>query len=150
MNYLAYYKEDYANGEGRRVTLFVSGCEHGCKGCHNAESWNPEAGLPVDAEMVGRIIADLKDADGFTLSGGDPLFPANRTAVRELLYLIKKKYPDKDVWMWTGYKYEDVKDVQALKFVDVLIDGKYEKELPAAPWRGSNNQRIIHLEKLHD
>lgn len=150
MNYLAYYKEDYMNGEGRRVVLFVSGCSHGCKGCHNAASWDADAGLPVDAELVDRILNDLKEADGFTITGGDPLYPANRTPVRELLYRIKKKYPDKDVWMWTGYKYEDVKDVAALKFVDVLIDGKYEKDLPPVPWRGSNNQRIIKLEKQHD
>ncbi len=145
MNYLAYYKEDYSNGEGKRVTLFVSGCSHGCKGCHNAASWNPDAGLPVDADLVDTILHDLKDAAGFSISGGDPLFPANRTAVRELLYRIKKTYPDKDIWMWTGYKYEDVKDVSALKFVDVLIDGPYVKDLPPAAWRGSNNQRIIYL-----
>ncbi len=147
MNYLAYYKEDYANGEGRRVTLFVSGCEHGCKGCHNAASWDAKAGLPVDAELADRIMKDMEDADGFSITGGDPLYPDNREAVYELLWRIKKRFPHKTVWMWTGYKYEDVKGIPALKFVDVLIDGKYEKDLPPAAWCGSSNQRVIKLEK---
>lgn len=147
MNYLAYYKEDYANGEGRRVTLFVSGCDHGCSGCHNADSWDSSKGVPVDADVAEMILHDLKDADGFSITGGDPLHPTNRTAVYELLWRIKKRFPDKTVWMWTGYKHEEVAGLPALKFVDVLIDGEYKKDLPPADWVGSNNQRVIHLSK---
>jgi anaerobic ribonucleoside-triphosphate reductase activating protein len=150
MNYSALYKEDYANGEGVRVTLFVSGCVHGCKGCHNVNAQNPKYGMEFTDETLGEILEAMERAQGFTVSGGDPLHPRNRTRVRHICDVVKRHYPDKDIWMWTGYKYEDLDEYQrsVLRSVDVLIDGKYEMNRPPAPWRGSDNQRIIKIREV--
>ncbi len=148
MNYVGFYPEDYSNGEGRRVTLFVSGCSHGCKGCHNQPAQNPKAGKPVDGFIISQILEALEEADGFTITGGDPLYKRNIEGVTTLLEVIKKTYPQKDIWMWTGYTYKDVEHLEVMRYVDVLIDGKYEQDLPPAPWRGSNNQEIIFLNKI--
>lgn len=145
MNYAALYKEDYSNGEGRRVTLFVTGCLHNCAGCHNKPAQNPKMGEPFTEDTLKSILRHLKDADGFTITGGDPLYHRNRKSVTELLRAVKDAYPDKDVWMWTGYKYSEVHLEPAMEYVDILIDGKYEKSLPPAPWRGSSNQQIIKI-----
>ncbi|GAA4649990.1 anaerobic ribonucleoside-triphosphate reductase-activating protein [Kistimonas scapharcae] len=153
MNYLQYYPVDVVNGVGTRCTLFVSGCEHFCKGCHNASSWDAAGGQPFTAEMEDQIIKDLGDTrihrDGLSLSGGDPLFPDNIDGILKLVKRVKAEYPDKDIWLWTGYTLETMTDRQRelMDYVDVLIDGKFEldnRDLSLA-WRGSSNQRVIHL-----
>ena len=153
MNYLQYYPIDVVNGVGTRCTLFVSGCEHFCKGCHNSSSWDAAGGHPFTTEMEDLIIKDLGDTrihrDGLSLSGGDPLFPGNIDAILKLVQRVKAEYPDKDIWLWTGYTLETLTDCQReiMDYVDVLIDGKFEldkRDLSLA-WRGSSNQRVIHL-----
>ena len=151
MNYLQYYPVDIVNGEGTRCTLFVSGCTHGCKGCYNQKSWSFSAGVPFGSEMEEQILKDLKDMrikrQGLTLSGGDPLHPRNIEALLPLVQRVKRECPDKDIWVWTGYKLEelDAYQRQMLPYIDVLIDGKFIQEQadPSLVWRGSANQ-VIH------
>ncbi|MRI32887.1 anaerobic ribonucleotide reductase-activating protein [Endozoicomonas sp. OPT23] len=151
MNYLQYYPIDVVNGEGTRCTLFVSGCEHLCKGCHNSSSWDASQGHPFTENMVDQILRDLSDSrihrDGLSLSGGDPLFPANLSDILHLVQRVKAELPDKNIWLWTGYLFEDLSLLQkeVVRYVDVLIDGKYEEEKKdlSLPWRGSSNQRVI-------
>lgn len=153
MNYLQYYPVDVVNGIGTRCTLFVSGCDHFCKGCHNSTSWDASKGHPFTKAMEDQIIADLGDTrivrNGLSLSGGDPLFPANVAAVLQLVQRVKATYPDKDIWLWTGYLLENLSDAQktVIEFVDMLIDGRFELEKRdlSLPWRGSSNQRVIPL-----
>ena len=153
MNYLQYYPVDVVNGEGTRCTLFVSGCEHFCKGCHNSTSWDVDKGHSFDQAMEDRIIADLSDQrvhrDGLSLSGGDPLFAPNLSAILKLVKRVKEELPEKDVWLWSGYTLETLTKNQqeVMKYIDVLIDGKFELEKRdlSLPWRGSSNQRVIPL-----
>ena len=151
MNYLQYYPVDVVNGEGTRCTLFVSGCEHFCKGCHNSGSWDATKGLPFDQTMEDRILKDLADAriyrDGLSLSGGDPLYPANLRAILKLVKRVKAELPDKTIWLWTGYTLEhlSLQQQEVVQYIDVMVDGKFEldKRDLSLDWRGSSNQRVI-------
>ena len=157
MNYLQYYPVDVVNGEGTRCTLFVSGCEHLCKGCHNSTSWDASKGHPFDQVMEDRIVGDLADQrihrDGLSLSGGDPLFPPNISAILKLVKRVNKEFPEKDIWLWSGYTLETLtrEQQEVIKYIDVLIDGKFELEKRdlSLPWRGSSNQRIIPLHPVN-
>ncbi|AMG29135.1 anaerobic ribonucleoside-triphosphate reductase-activating protein [Grimontia hollisae] len=156
MNYHQYYPVDVVNGEGTRCTLFVSGCEHQCRGCYNQSTWSPSSGEPFDQQMEDRIIADLKDTRikrrGLSLSGGDPLFPANLPSVLKLVQRVKAECQGKDIWMWTGYTLANLSEAQqeVVSYIDVLVDGKFEQALadPSLPWRGSTNQ-VIHRLTSH-
>ncbi|MDO6388062.1 anaerobic ribonucleoside-triphosphate reductase activating protein [Uliginosibacterium sp. 31-12] len=149
MNYERYYACDVVNGEGLRLTLFVTGCAHACPGCYNRSTWNRLAGQPFTAEVRERILELCADHDGLSLSGGDPLLPANREAIAALCRAFKQRYPHKDIWLWTGYLYEDIQHLALLQDVDVLIDGPYLQDQPTTlPWRGSANQRLIRLAEL--
>lgn len=150
MNYDRYYTCDVVNGEGLRVTLFVTGCEHACPGCYNTSCWNRLAGKPFTDEVRDRVLDLCSDHDGMSLSGGDPLLPANRAAIADLCRRFKQRYPHKDIWLWTGYLYEEVQDLGLLRDVDVLIDGRYLQDRPTTQlWRGSDNQRLLRLATLH-
>ncbi|EJL6325234.1 TPA: anaerobic ribonucleoside-triphosphate reductase-activating protein [Vibrio cholerae] len=151
MNYHQYYPIDVVNGPGTRCTLFVSGCLHQCKGCYNQSTWSLSSGHPYTQEMEDKIIADLKDTRikrrGLSLSGGDPMHPANLSAVLQLVQRVKTECPDKDIWLWTGYTLAELDDSQQalLPYIDVLVDGKFIQEQadPGLEWRGSANQ-VIH------
>ncbi|MEL0660465.1 anaerobic ribonucleoside-triphosphate reductase-activating protein [Psychromonas arctica] len=153
MNYSKYYPIDVLNGEGTRCTLFVSGCIHNCKGCYNQSTWSPDAGELFTEQLADQIIKDLNDQrikkQGLTLSGGDPLHPANVAEVLKLVKRVKTECVAKDIWMWSGYLLADlnVKQKQIIELVDVLIDGKFEKDLadPSLAWRGSSNQVIYYF-----
>ncbi|MDU5698218.1 MAG: anaerobic ribonucleoside-triphosphate reductase-activating protein [Haemophilus parainfluenzae] len=162
MNYLQYYPTDVVNGEGTRCTLFVSGCTHGCfvsgcthgcRGCYNQKSWSFDNGVLFDEAMEQQIINDLKDTrikrQGLTLSGGDPMHPRNVEALLPFVQRVKKECPDKDIWVWTGYKLDELDDYQRqmLPYIDVLIDGKFIQEQadPSLVWRGSANQVIYRF-----
>ncbi|MEE1673334.1 anaerobic ribonucleoside-triphosphate reductase-activating protein [Agarivorans aestuarii] len=155
MNYLSYHSVDVVNGQGTRCTLFVAGCEHQCRGCYNQKSWRCDAGHAYTAELEQQIIDDLNDTrirrKGLSLSGGDPLHPNNLDAVQRLVERVKTECAGKDIWMWTGYRLEELSQQQQaiVKQVDTLIDGKFEQELadPKLQWRGSSNQ-IIHCQPL--
>ncbi|EGQ9204573.1 TPA: anaerobic ribonucleoside-triphosphate reductase-activating protein [Vibrio cholerae] len=151
MNYHQYYPIDVVNGPGTRCTLFVSGCVHQCKGCYNQGTWSLSSGHRYTQEMEDKIIADLKDTRikrrGLSLSGGDPMHPANLSAVLQLVQRVKTECPDKDIWLWTGYTLAELDDSQQalLPYIDVLVDGKFIQEQadPGLEWRGSANQ-VIH------
>ena len=151
MHYHRYIDVDVVNGPGTRCTLFVSGCEHRCPGCYNASTWRADSGHPFTEALSDRIIADLNDTRvprrGLSLSGGDPLFPPNCDAIRALVRRVKAFCPGKDIWLWTGYRLEQLTEPQRaiLNDVDVLIDGRFEQDLadPGLRFRGSSNQRML-------
>lgn len=153
MNYLAYYPVDMVNGTGTRCTLFVSGCEHKCKGCYNSTSWDASQGRPFTIEDEDRIISDLNDSeivlDGLSLSGGDPLFHDNLNDVLSLVKRVRSECSGKTIWIWTGYEIEGLSNLQweIVKLVDVIITGKFIKELhnPSLLWKGSSNQKVIDV-----
>lgn len=151
---------DIADGPGVRVSLFVSGCRHHCKGCFNAETWNFEYGQPYTQETEDEIIRLLgaEYIQGLTVLGGEPFEPENQPEVARLLRRVKETYPDKDIWCYSGYLYdEDMQkggsvytDVteEMLACIDVLVDGEFVEELKDITllFRGSRNQRLIMLE----
>ncbi|WP_133407481.1 anaerobic ribonucleoside-triphosphate reductase-activating protein [Parashewanella tropica] len=151
MNYSQYYPVDVVNGPGTRATLFVSGCIHQCRGCYNQSTWNPNSGYLFDEAMEQKIIDDLNDTRikrrGLSLSGGDPLHPANHQGVLALVKRVKSECPDKDIWLWSGYTKDELsqEQQQIIDLVDVMVDGKFEQLLadPSLRFRGSSNQ-IIH------
>lgn len=155
MNYHQYYPIDVVNGPGTRCTLFVSGCVHQCKGCYNQSTWRLDSGHPFTVAMSDRIIADLNSPQikrrGLSLSGGDPLHPANLSTVLALVTRVRQECPGKDIWCWTGYMLDELTAEQqaVVDLVDTLIDGKFIKELadPALVWHGSSNQQLHHFDR---
>lgn len=149
MNYHNIKHDDMNNGDGIRVTLFVSGCNHHCKGCQNPQTWSVNGGILFDSDALNEICTELdKDyISGLTLSGGDPLHPANRGTITEICKKVKYLYPHKTIWLYTGYQYEDIKHLNVLNYIDVLVDGEYIEELRdiSLEWIGSSNQRVIRL-----
>jgi len=153
VNIHQYYPVDIVNGPGTRCTLFVSGCVHECPGCYNKSTWRLNSGMPFTLQMEEQLIADLNDTriprQGLSLSGGDPLHPANLADVGRLLRRVQRECSGKDIWMWTGYRLEELstEQQQVVTSVNVLIDGKFIQALkdPALLWRGSSNQVIHNL-----
>lgn len=151
MNYHRYYPVDVVNGEGTRCTLFVAGCVHQCPGCYNKSTWGINSGKPFTQSLEDQIIKDLQDTEikrqGLSLSGGDPLHPKNVPTILKLVKRVKAECDNKDIWLWTGYKLNELTDEQQsiVPYIDVLIDGKFVQDLadPKLLWRGSSNQ-IIH------
>lgn len=165
MNYIKIVPCDIANGEGVRVSLFVSGCNHHCPGCHNPQTWDANAGQPFTEETLDELIELLRPdyIQGLTLTGGDPLYPENRQMICEILVRVRKEFGgSKDVWMWTGYTLEELWNQDdffigswlcwILATVDILVDGPYieSKRDISLPYMGSSNQRVLDLYKSHD
>ena len=167
MNYLKIEHEDVCNGNGLRVVLWLSGCSHHCYNCQNPQTWNPDSGIPFNDSAKQEIFNELsKDyISGITFSGGDPLHENNLDEVLKLVKEIRISFPDKTIWLYTGYdidllnsKYNEYKYTpfaanadewltrwEIISNVDVLVDGKYideQKDL-TLKWRGSKNQRVI-------
>ncbi len=149
MRYHNITKDDMLNGEGLRVVLWVAGCGHACPGCHNPVTWDVDGGLPFDSDAEDELFAELgKDyVSGVTLSGGDPLFPANRADVGALCARIRQRFPDKTIWLYTGYTWEKIQDLPLLENVDVVVDGRFVQAQADSQlhWRGSANQRVIDV-----
>lgn len=159
MNYAAIKKTDVANGPGVRVSLFVSGCTHACKGCFNREAWDFNYGEPFTAETEEVILEALSHdyIRGFSVLGGEPMEPSNRGIVLELLRKVREAYPEKSIWCYTGYDYEedllqwiaegDETVGELLELTDVLVDGEFmeEKRDLRLAFRGSGNQRLIDM-----
>ena len=151
MNIHQYYPIDVVNGPGTRCTLFVAGCEHQCPGCYNQRTWRLNSGVPFTIEMEEKLIDDLNDRriprQGLSLSGGDPLHPANVPDVLRLVRRVRRDCPGKDIWLWTGYTLAELSEAQqkVVAELNVLVDGKFIQALkdPALVWRGSSNQ-VIH------
>lgn len=140
---------DIANGKGIRTSVFFSGCPHHCKGCFNKETWNENIGNDFTEETIDNIIVSLDNeyTSGLSLLGGEPLAPYNIDAAIDLCRNVYTAFPNKNIWVWTGYKLEDLnnKQKEILNYIDVLIDGPFIEELKdlSISWRGSSNQRIL-------
>lgn len=161
MNYGAIKKRDIANGNGVRVSLFVSGCTHGCKNCFNKETWDFNYGSLYTADTENEIIEALKPSyvTGLSLLGGEPFEPQNQRELVKLLRRVKKMFPSKDIWCYTGYTLESdlMKESRArcevtdemLSYIDILVDGEFieEKKNIRLRFRGSENQRIIDIKE---
>ena len=161
MNYATIKKHDVANGVGVRVSLFVSGCTHRCKGCFNAEAWDFSFGKEFTEETEREIVEALAPSyiAGLSLLGGEPFAPANQRALVKLLRRVRREYPQKTVWCYTGYLYDsdlceggrahcEATD-EMLSFIDVLVDGEFveEKKDLKLQFRGSSNQRILDVKE---
>ena len=150
MRYHNITRDDMLNGDGLRVVLWVAGCSHCCKDCHNPITWDPDGGVLFDDKARQEIFDQLEKSyiSGITFSGGDPLHAANRLNVRELMEEIRERYPDKTIWLYTGDKWEDIRHYSLLKYVDVLVDGEFVSDLKNTKlrWRGSANQRVIDVQ----
>jgi len=156
MNYHNIKTCDMLNGEGLRTTLFVSGCNHKCKNCQNPITWNPNNGILFDNNAKLEIINSLNNDEisGLTISGGDPLYPSNRDEIFEFLKMIKYLFPNKNIWMYTGYTFEELMDKPLVyngifELIDVLVDGEFIEGLKNnnLKWIGSSNQRILDVKK---
>jgi len=149
INYCGLKKIDIADGPGVRVSLFVSGCRNHCPGCFQPETWDFNYGEPFTKKTEDEILEALRPSwiQGFSILGGDPLEPENAAVLVPFLSRLRKELPGKDVWLYTGYTYEDVSDAEILDFVDVLVDGRFieSQRNPSLAFRGSTNQRIIDV-----
>ena len=149
MRYHNITKDDMLNGDGLRVVLWVAGCNHHCKECQNPITWDVNGGLEFGDAEKKEIFDELDKSyvSGITFSGGDPLHPANKDTVLALAKEIRKKYPKKTIWLYSGYEWEEIKDWDIVKYIDVMVDGKFKIELldPKLYWKGSSNQRVIDV-----
>lgn len=150
MRYHNITKDDMLNGDGLRVVLWVAGCSHCCRECHNPITWDPDGGLPFDEAAKEEIFAQLDKMyiSGITFSGGDPLHSANRREVRNLMEEIKERYPNKTIWLYTGDVWENIRHYPLMQYVDVVVDGEFQVEKKDAKllWKGSSNQRVIDVQ----
>lgn len=161
MKYAKIKKYDVANGPGVRVSIFVSGCNHHCKGCFNKEAWDFNYGQEFTEDTINEILEAMRPnyISGLTLLGGEPFEPINQKGLLKLVRKVKKEYPDKDIWAYSGYLFDkDIMERQVkqlketrelLSYIDVLVDGKFVENLknPNLYFRGSSNQRIIDVKE---
>ena len=155
MNYEKIDKCSVSNGIGVRTVLWVSGCDIRCRNCHNPQTWDFNSGIPFTEDTMQEILYDLSKPyiKGLTLSGGHPLDPHNAPKVLEIVKRVKMVFPNKDIWIYSGYEWENIiKDEtlrEILKYIDTLVDGAYIDELRdiSLAFRGSSNQRIIDVPK---
>lgn len=166
MNYCNIKKFDIANGEGIRTTLFVSGCRNRCKNCFQPETWSFDYGKPFDKEAMEEIFRTMENSSvrGLTLLGGEPMEPENQAGLLPFLREFKRRYPGKNIWLFTGNLYEELTagvgnhpkslDItpEILSYVDILVDGRFveEKKRLGLRFRGSENQRIIDMNKTRE
>ena len=151
MRYHNITKDDMLNGDGLRVVLWVAGCSHCCKECHNPITWDPDGGLLFDQAAKQEIFEQLEKVydSGITFSGGNPIHSANRLDVRNLMEEIKGKFPEKTIWLYTGYDWEEIWHYPMMKYVDVVVDGEFKIDLKDTKllWKGSANQRVIEVQE---
>lgn len=171
MNYSEIKTADVSNGPGVRISLFVSGCTHRCKGCFNPETWEFTYGSEFTPYVLDQIIAKLKPTyiKGFTILGGDPMMTQNLQDVASIVTRVRSEYPSISIWLYTGYTWEEIMDraiittdictqeiadiahdtMQILNMVDVVVDGKFEESLkvPGLNFRGSTNQRFVDVKR---
>lgn len=150
MRYNKIRKMDISNGPGVRVSIFMQGCSFNCPNCFNPETHDFAGGIEFTDDTINRVLELCKDdtIKGLSILGGEPMHPKNIAGTEALAKAFKERYPKKDVWVWSGYTFEkDLKDKEALKYIDVLVDGQFkeaEKD-PRLQWKGSANQRVIDI-----
>ena len=152
MRYNLIRKMDISNGPGVRVSIFMQGCAFHCPNCFNKETWDFNSGKEFNQDTINEVL-DLCKNDyikGLSILGGEPMHPNNIEGTTKLAKAFKERFPNKNLWAWSGFKYENyLKDKPVLNYVDVLVDGQYVDELhnPTLKWRGSSNQRVIDVKK---
>ena len=151
MRYNKIRRTDISNGPGIRVSIFMQGCTFKCKGCFNPETHDFKGGHEFNDDTINKIItlASPNHIKGLSILGGEPMHPKNIEGTLKLVKEFKNKYPKKDVWVWTGFNYEDLSLKHDLSDIDILVDGQYKMELynPTLKYRGSSNQRVIDIKK---
>lgn len=151
MRYNKIRKMDISNGPGIRVSIFMQGCSFHCKDCFNSETWDFKAGKEFNDEIINKVLdlASLPHIVGLSILGGEPMHPNNREGTIKLAKAFKKRYPNKDIWVWSGYLFDELKDIEGLSYIDTLVDGRFvlEKANPTLKFRGSSNQRVIDVKK---
>ncbi len=152
MRYNLIRKMDISNGPGVRASIFMQGCAFHCKNCFNPETWNFEGGKEFNDDTIKEVldICGQNHIKGLSILGGEPMHPNNIEGTTKLAKAFKEKYPNKTIWAWSGFKFdEDLKGKEVLNYLDVLVDGQYKDELHdfRLKWRGSSNQRVIDVQK---
>lgn len=154
MRYHNITHDDMLNGDGLRVVLWVAGCSHRCKDCQNPITWDPKGGIEFGQKEIEEIFNYMsKDyISGITYSGGDPLYIDNREDITNLAKVLRDRFPNKTQWLYTGYWYDDVKDLEIMKYIDVIVDGPFINTLKdnTLHWKGSSNQRVIDVQKSRE
>lgn len=151
MNYATIKNYDIANGPGVRTSLWVSGCRNRCEGCFNPETWDFKYG----EEFTGKTMMELMNlignphVTGLSILGGEPFEPENIETITEICKTAKSIYPNKTIWLWTGYDFEDVMEHPVIRYIDVLVDGRFVEDLKdlRLKYCGSSNQRVIDVSK---
>lgn len=148
---------DHANGDGLGVAVWMYGCHWQCNKCHNPDTWkwSKSKGVGLNDKIIDKILnaCDVPQIKRMTLTGGDPLFPKSREGVEYLCKKFRERFGNtKSIWLWTGYLWEDIKDLPLINYVDIVVDGKYEDHLrvPNLKYRGSTNQRVIDCKTGRD
>ena len=151
MNIQGIEYDSMLNGDGIRAVVWVSGCDHDCPGCQNPQTHDPESGREItttDIYDLAKYISN-KYVSGVTFSGGDPLYPTNRHEVDLIAAILKDEYPNKSIWLYTGYLWEEIQNLALLASIDVLVDGPYIEAFKDNQyhWAGSTNQRVIDVQR---
>lgn len=152
MRYNKIRKMDIADGPGVRVSIFMQGCTFNCKNCFNPETHDFAGGKEFTQSTIDKVLelCGNENIEGLSILGGEPMHPKNIDGTTKLAKEFKEKYPEKNLWIWSGFTFDkDLKDKDVLKYVDVLVDGQFVEELhnPTLKWRGSSNQRVIDVQK---
>ncbi len=152
MKYNKIRKMDIADGPGIRVSIFMQGCTFNCANCFNPETHDFNKGNEFTEDTINEVmqLCEKDTIKGLSILGGEPLHPQNIEGTTKLAKVFKEKFPNKNLWMWTGFSFDkDLKDKEVLNYVDVLVDGQYKDELrnPKLKWKGSSNQRVIDVKE---
>lgn len=152
MRYNLIRKMDISDGPGVRASIFMQGCEFHCKNCFNPETWNFEGGKEFTDDTIKEVldICAQPQIKGLSILGGEPMHPNNIEGTTKLAKAFKEKFPNKTIWAWSGFKFDEyLKDKEVAKYLDVIVDGQYKDELHdfRLKWRGSSNQRVIDVQK---
>lgn len=151
MRYHLIRKMDISNGPGVRVSIFMQGCTFHCKNCFNPETWDFEGGEEFSEEVIDKVLflCENEYVKGLSILGGEPMHPKNIDGTTKLAKAFKEKFPNKNLWVWSGFLFEQIKDNEVFKYIDVLVDGQFKDELrdPRLKWKGSSNQRVIDVQK---
>ena len=151
MRYNKIRKMDISNGPGIRISIFMQGCTFNCKNCFNPDTHDFNGGKEFTDDTINRVIelASPEHIEGLSILGGEPLHPKNLKGTTELAKKFREIYPDKTIWVWSGFLFDDLKDKEIMNYIDVLVDGQFKDELKnySLKFRGSSNQRVIDVKK---
>ncbi len=152
MRYNKIRKMDISDGPGVRVSIFMQGCAFNCEKCFNPETHDFKGGKEFNDETIDRVLklCENENIEGLSILGGEPMHPQNIEGTTKLAKAFKEKFPNKNIWAWTGFQFDkNLKDTEVVKYLDVLVDGQYVDALhnPTLHWKGSSNQRVIDVQK---